>query len=935
MRRPCQCLIFVLSCLTVDALAASPQPRNLIRNGGFEEGVAGWQADPQHSVVTQDGAAHSGKACLSGEVTEQQKWLRLTQSVPIRAGNLYRFEVWARATSGTKLVLWATQPGAAARALVAAWERVPARWTRYEVPISPAGDGKLLLEVIAPSAVNAPPGRLWIDDLALYETPLPGAEPVSRAVGFNDEPSLAQARDGSLYVAWLSYRDGGDSLQVARYAIEDAGLKRLGQWQIAGGPGTSVLGPRCVPAGEHAFVVYAAETGDNWDIFAVPCAQAGPAAPVRITTEEGVDVKPAAAWHTDTLWVAWESNRNGPRQVFCAALRDGKATPAEPVSAPAASSYSPAVAVLPVGEVCVAWHTFRENNYDVFLRNRSPGGTWAPERRLTRAASIDRNAHLLAREDELWLLYENAQTTTYHIGATNRRRLIVARVVPEGLLAPKAVRTSPLHGRCEAPTAAFDAQGRLWIAFLRPRLPRAGWDTFLTCFTGERWLPPCPISSRKGMDRPPGLALAGDKAVVAFQADDLPLSWQHVPKPAATHSDIFLATSALASAPTPGPPQLEPLVEPDEPFEAGEIRVARGEDTPTPTIEYEGKTLKLFFGDLHEHTEVSVCNRVGDQSLDESYQHMRDIARHDFACITDHGYNQNPHLWHAAAKLARANDDPGRFRTFLGQEWTSSFEKYSDKHPYGYYGHRNLIFADLRFPRWWNANNGETPADLWAELRKMKANFVAIPHQLADTGNVPTDWSFHDEAIQPVAEIFQTRGSYEYPDAPRAAKRATPTRGYYLQDAWAKGIVIGVVASPDHGGGYGKAALFAPELTREAILDALRARRSYGTTAAKILLDFRVNGHLMGERIAVPEGKPVAITLRVRCPADIERVEVCRSNESIYRNEPGTKSADLTFTDDKPLAGRSYYYARVIQKDGEVAWSSPVWLNAPPRGAPE
>ena len=32
-----------------------------------------------------------------------------------------------------------------------------------------------------------------------------------------------------------------------------------------------------------------------------------------------------------------------------------------------------------------------------------------------------------------------------------------------------------------------------------------------------------------------------------------------------------------------------------------------------------------------------------------------------------------------------------------------------------------------------------------------------------------------------------------------------------------------VIAAPDHGGGYGKACVFAPEPTREAILDAIRA----------------------------------------------------------------------------------------------------------------
>ena len=64
------------------------------------------------------------------------------------------------------------------------------------------------------------------------------------------------------------------------------------------------------------------------------------------------------------------------------------------------------------------------------------------------------------------------------------------------------------------------------------------------------------------------------------------------------------------------------------------------------------------------------------------------------------------------AKLARVNNDAGGFLTFLAEEWTSSFERYDTAHPYGYYGHRNLIFADPYFPRWWNARNGQTSSAL-------------------------------------------------------------------------------------------------------------------------------------------------------------------------------------------------------------------------------
>jgi hypothetical protein len=276
----------------------------------------------------------------------------------------------------------------------------------------------------------------------------------------------------------------------------------------------------------------------------------------------------------------------------------------------------------------------------------------------------------------------------------------------------------------------------------------------------------------------------------------------------------------------------------------------------------------------------------------------------------------------------RANEDPGRLLTFLAEEWTSSFEKYSKEKPYGYYGHRNLILGDTFFPKWFDSSNGDTPSALWSALRRMRANFVNIPHQLADTGNVPTDWTFIDADAQPVAEIFQVRGSYEHHGAPRQAARSVPEPGYFIQDAWARGTIIGVIASPDHGGGRGKACVYAPELTRDAILKAMKERHTFGTTAARMFLDVRVNGRLMGEKIAAAAGKPVEVRVRARCPGDIERIEVCRNNQYIYTVRPPGRSAEFTYVDNSPLDGYSYYYVRVIQADKEIAWSSPVFLGA-------
>jgi len=905
--------------------------KSILTNGGFEDGRRDWKLAVGQELVADREAAHSGNACVTGEVTAPDRALQLIRTFPVRKGWLYRYEVWARATNGAKMTVFVVQPGRTLQEKenVGAFLDLPSQWRRYEGTFSPTADGNLDLVIVAPSSFGAPPGRIWVDDIAVYEFQITEPTLVSQGVGFNDEPSMARASDGSLYVAWNSFRDGADSLQVARFKTRGDGFERLATWPLLGGKGTYIFAPKIVAAASKVFLLYATEIKGNWDIYAVACTPAGPGRPLRITSNPGVDTDPDGAWRDGTLRVAWESNRNQFRQVFVASIKDGaEAEPvAQQVSADGIDSCDPSIAVSDDDQVCVAWHSFADNNYDIYMRRRPPSGTWESERRLTRAPTMDRHAVLFARGSELWIVYENAQMREYAVGATMDKRLVVARIGPDGLERPvSAGKPSPLWEGGEVPSPLFDESGRLWVAWARGN--NKAWNVLLAGHNGRLWSDASPLTALKSMDRAPSLIIEGTRAIVAFQADDMPGSYPNEEASLKSKSDIYLVTRDLSKAEPAAAMAFEPLAERPDAFAAGELRVEYGEDAKTPNIAYKGQTLKLFYGDLHDHTDVSICNRIRDESIDEAYQDMRDITRDDFACVTDHGYNLTPYLWNYTAKMARTNNDPGRFLTFLAEEWTSSFEEYSKEHPFGFYGHRNLIFADPYFPRWWNERNYQTPAQVWEDLRKMKANFVHIPHQLADTGNVPVDWNFTDEVAQPVAEIFQARGSYEYKGAPREAKRTTPTKGYFLQDAWARGIVIGVIASPDHGGGMGKACVFAPELTREAILDALRERHCYGTTAAKIFLDVRVNGALMGERLPAAGGKPVEVKISVRCPGDIDRVEVCRNNEFIYTKEIAGRVADLTFVDEKPLDDFSYYYIRIIQKDGEIAWSSPVWLGA-------
>ncbi len=865
-----------------------------------------------------------------GSLDASNQAARLVQSVSVRTGYAYVLRLHAHGDPGTKIALFARGPGSQPRRSWAVWDSIGRRWTEYQsAPLEVDQGGVLHVELVAPTSFGAAPGRVWLDDVVLEEIPLPKRLDLSGQVGFNDEPALALGGDGALYATWISFRDGADTLRAARLVHTATG------WQVdrveclASGRVCAVLSPRVVGTAAGAAVVYATEVGDDWQI-AVSWLTPEGVMLTRTFGEAGPDTDPAVAVEGEHLWVAWEASRGGRRRIAVARVDREGMGPVEYLSRNEVNAYDPSIAVIDSRTVAVAWHDFRQGQVDIYLRTRPvQGSVWSPERQLTRAPALDRHARLFTRGSELWMIYETAQVKDYHVTATISRRDRVVRVRNDVLEEP-AVEQGPLEQGSEAASAAWDPYGRLHIAWLRAAGAKAvGWNVHYAVWDGHKWSEARCMETRKSMDRPPGIAIVSNELVLAYQWDDMPRSWNSEVESEQGRSHVAVAVVQLD--PTTSDARelaMRPLQESAELFAPLELRTAMGEDWSGWTVTYHGQTWRLYFGDLHEHTDISPCARTRDQSVDESYQHLRDLAVHDFACVTDHGYSLNPYLWHYTAKLARVNEDPGRFLTFLGEEWTSSFEEYSVDHPYGFYGHRNLVFADPRFPRWWNERNRQTPAQVWEDLRRLGANFVSIPHQLADTGNVPIDWNFHDPVAQPVAEIFQTRGSYEHEGAERQASRTTP-RGWFLQDAWARGIVIGVIASPDHGGGYGKAAVYAPELSRKAILDALRARRCYGTTGAKILLDVRVGGRFMGEVVSGPPPRTVPVQVAVRAPVPIARVDVIRNNRVIYSARGSEPEMRFVYEDRDVPNGRVWYYVRVLTADQELAWTSPVWWGAP------
>lgn len=917
------------------AAAAAPRPREAGPAGptrlgawGFEAGPGGWRLSPEQRVVADPAQAHSGRGAVVGAVAGRGHGLTLTRTLKLRRDRLYRLTIWAKASNGSRLTVWRRTAGV--RHVVTTWTSVPQGWKRHQIVFTVEQDGPTTLGLVAPSSHSASPGRMWIDDVSLFEQrPIP-VTALSGDAGFDDGPALAPAPGGA-FAAWSSFREGHDTLRAARLRAAGGTARTEAAWEVIGGPGAAILDPALAADGEGgAWLFWSQELEGDWEVRAVHLGPKGPGPVATLAPHPGADLRPAGAVVGGRLVLAWVSARGGERAIWTAEVTLGEgavpeAGPPARLSAPGVETYAPTVAGTPGGPVWVAWQAWRDASTDLWARRRAGDG-WAPAVRLTRAPAVDREPVLAAGGGEVWIAWERATYQAFRIGETRRRRVQVARLTPDGRLEqPRGLGRTGLALAAEAPGLAVGPGGAVWIAARVPRGPHAGWDVQLWRWDGA-FHGPWHLSKDKGMSRTPGLVLLPTGALAAWQSDDLSDWFASVEASRAGHSRIVAAVLPAANARARR-----------RRFEAVPVRVphppaaeakALGMGHRGWTVPLHGRKVALLFGDLHEHSDISRCHRTIDDTQAFTWQMMRNLARYDFGALTDHGYNLNAYLWNLSAKRVRAFTGEG-FLALLGQEWTSTFETPAPGHPYGYYGHRNLVYSDPYVDRWYDATDGMTPAEVWADLRSRHVDFVHVPHQLADRGNVPVDWSFVDDAAQPVAEIHQIRGSYECEHCPRRAKNTTPA-GWFLQDAWARGVVIGVVAAPEHQGGAGLAAVYVEDRSREGILEGLRARRTYGTTGAKILLDVRVGPHFMGEVGPPSDGTPVPIHVRVLGTAPLRSVEVLRNNEVLVaRRRLGTAEVNLHFMDASPPAGAAWYYVRVTQTDGQMAWSSPVWLGRP------
>jgi len=361
------------------------------------------------------------------------------------------------------------------------------------------------------------------------------------------------------------------------------------------------------------------------------------------------------------------------------------------------------------------------------------------------------------------------------------------------------------------------------------------------------------------------------------------------------------------------------------------VRAGGVETTTNPLRVPQAKPeLKVFWGDIHGHTQHS--DGVG--TIEEYYTFAREVGALDFAATTDHddiGPRLSDEEWEVIQQSAERWNDPARFVTLLGFEYRNGRCDMCVYYP----------GSEGELLRGTDGNLAEA-SELTRRLKRMGG--IIVPHM-----HFGADWSGFDPELYRVMEIYSQHGSAEYPRCPReipylrrqVQKSSSTNEDCYAHDALGLGYRLGFTAGSDtHSArpGFsdwtrvcrtflgGLTAIFGPALTREAVWQALHDRRCYATTGNRSLLEFTVNGAPMGSAIKVEPSAPRQVSVSCHADGELEALTVFRSGERWVHETLSGEFVELTF-EDTDRAGYDWYYVRIDLAEGEMVWSSPIWIE--------
>lgn len=329
----------------------------------------------------------------------------------------------------------------------------------------------------------------------------------------------------------------------------------------------------------------------------------------------------------------------------------------------------------------------------------------------------------------------------------------------------------------------------------------------------------------------------------------------------------------------------------------------------------------LYFGQLHAHTDIS--NGAG--SVEEAFQYASQVDGLDFFAVTDHSDSfDNADMgaidadgadisadW-AAGKQAAASVTGEDFVGLFGFEMTWPEDKQL--------GH----ISTFNTPGWQTRDQADFE-NVPTALENYYKALTSAPGSVSQFN--------HPDTVHGDFERFD-HYSPQY-DAAVSLLEVAGEDGVvdceYYDLALDKGWHVAPTNNQNnHNGQWGDASdartvVLAKSLTEEALYAAMKDRRVYATQDSDLAIFYELNGAVMGS--ILPKSEEAEITVFLSDPTDeaIGNVEVVTDGGAVLVSEYVETPSQVL---ELPASGgRSYYYLRITQPDGDVAVTAPVWMD--------
>ncbi len=365
---------------------------------------------------------------------------------------------------------------------------------------------------------------------------------------------------------------------------------------------------------------------------------------------------------------------------------------------------------------------------------------------------------------------------------------------------------------------------------------------------------------------------------------------------------------------------------------------------------------QLYWGNFHGESVLHDAK----ESIESCLRHIRDDEALQFFGTSSFESEEetSADIWKGiGSHVAEFNEDD-RFTTFLGLQWTGT--------P-GEEGLRQIVYLKdskslLR--------KKESKASHLKKIYKSHTpkDFVSIPVFTMGSTTLYDFENFTPE-YEKVVEIYNAWGSSECtkgegnprPIASKSKKGIKEKAEGSIRKALNKNYRFGFVAGGLDDRGVFKGlfdedqAQYSPGLTavlatnhsRDGLIQALDKKSCYATTGPRIVAGLEIAGNPMGSELNTKAKPGLAynrhITGYAVCLAPIKEILIIRNGKPFHTLTPKGETFAFAFDDDQPLetvALKSknerppfaYYYMRVMQEDGHIAWTSPIWVDfgAPP-----